>query len=156
MTICKRRKEENAAAAPECPACGAPPHRNPEVLLLTARAEKYRKSGDYVKMIAALSKALSIAPDDAELFYLCGKAFQKNFARFSEGKNYNEEKSHEALLLALEDYSEAIRLNPGYAEAYLERGQIFDTMKNKKRHLRTITRLLNWIRKMTLRIFSVV
>jgi tetratricopeptide (TPR) repeat protein len=128
-----RRKKENDEAAPECPACGTPPHRNSEILLLTARAEGYRITGNYVEAIVALSKALSIAPDDAELFFLRGRAFQENFARFSCDKGYNEEKGHEGLLLALEDYSEAIRLNPGYAEAYLERGQIFDAMKNKKK-----------------------
>jgi tetratricopeptide (TPR) repeat protein len=64
------------------------------------------KKGDFDEAIRCYSKAISLKPDSAALFYVRGRAYLK--------KDLYDN--------AISDFTRAIALKPGYAEAYNHRG----------------------------------
>jgi tetratricopeptide (TPR) repeat protein len=64
------------------------------------------KKGDLNEAIRLYSKAISLRPDSADLFFVRGRAYRQN-------NQYDN---------AVSDLTRAIALNPRYAEAYNHRG----------------------------------
>ncbi len=73
----------------------------------TNRGIAYNNTGDYVRAIEDLNKAIGLSPDLAEAYYNRGNAYyeRREFAQ------------------SIKDYSKAIELKPQLAEAYYNRGE---------------------------------
>jgi tetratricopeptide (TPR) repeat protein len=82
--------------------------------LLVHRGDLYGQLLQYDKQVADYSKAIELAPNDADLWFKRGD-FYKN-AMFSPNRVSQPER-------AIADLTEAIRLRPDYSVAYLCRGQ---------------------------------
>ncbi|GHV02362.1 hypothetical protein FACS189485_02580 [Spirochaetia bacterium] len=102
------------------------PDPKSEVEALKKSAENYSEEKEYNKAIAELTKAIQIAPDDADLYKRRGDV-HKDKARSidSESEGADEIKKAE-YTLAIEHYSAAIKLNPNDVQAYGARGWIYE------------------------------
>ena len=86
--------------------------KNPEEFKARFHALQYSMAGDYYKAIEYADKGLKINPESAYLFYIKGRS-EGDVGLFAEG---------------IKDLTEAIRLEPNYADAFVERGYIKDRM----------------------------
>jgi len=86
--------------------------KNPEEFQARSLALHYSNVGDYYKAIEYADKGLKINPESAYLFYIKGRS-EGDIGLFAEG---------------IKDLSEAIRLEPNYADAFVERGYIREKM----------------------------
>jgi len=82
--------------------------KNPEEFQARFHALHYSMAGDYYKAIEHADKGLKINPESAYLFYIKGRS-ERDVGLFAEG---------------IKDLTEAIRLEPNYADAFVERGYI--------------------------------
>jgi len=85
---------------------------NPEEFQARSRALNYSMLTDYDKAIEYADKGLKINPESAYLFYIKGRS-EGDTGLFAEG---------------IKDLTEAIRLEPNYADAFVERGYIKEKM----------------------------
>ena len=69
-----------------------------------------KKYTDPLKVIEYLNHAIKLQPDDAEMYYNRGVAYD-NLGQYQP---------------AIMDYSQAIRLKPDYADAYYNRGTLYN------------------------------
>lgn len=86
--------------------------KNPEEFRARFHALHYSMTGDYDKAIEHADKGLKINPESAYLFYIRGCS-KGDIGAFDGG---------------IKDLSEAIRLKPNYADAFVERGHIKEKM----------------------------
>jgi len=86
--------------------------RNPEEFQARSRALNYSMLADYNKAIEYANKGLKINPEGVYLFYIKGRS-EGDIGLFAEG---------------IKDLTEAIRLEPNYADAFVERGYIKEKM----------------------------
>ena len=129
-----------------CVKCGTPVAAN-----VDSRAVEFVKQGNaYLdaykldKAIKAFAKAIEIDPKYADAYFGRGKAYYRNWSKstFFHGKDYEKARSDfiDAIRLnpscaaeayfILGDYTEAIKANPNYAEAYYQRGNIYHMQLN--------------------------
>ena len=86
--------------------------KNPEEFQARSLALHYSMTGDYYKAIEHADKGLKINSESAYLFYIKGRS-EGDIGLFAEG---------------IKDLTEAIRLEPNYADAFVERGYIREKM----------------------------
>jgi tetratricopeptide (TPR) repeat protein len=86
--------------------CGTAAAAEKEYSKLYKQGVAANKKGDFDEAIRYYSKAISLKPDSAALFYVRGRAYAEK----------------EQLDNAISDFTRAIALKPAYAEAYNFRG----------------------------------
>ena len=86
------------------------------------------KKGDLDEAIRCYSKAISLKPDSADLFFVRGRAYKQK-------DQYD---------MAVSDLTRAIALNPRYAEAYNHRGVPISEKGRSRRPWPISGRPANW------------
>ena len=86
--------------------CGPASAAEKEYVKLYKQGVAANKKGDFDEAIRFYSKAISLKPDSAALFYVRGRAYTEK----------------ELFDNAISDFTRAIALKPAYAEAYNHRG----------------------------------
>ncbi len=100
------------------------------------RGESLAEEGKYPEAIDHLSAALEMEPQDAELYFLRGRAHYDYATQLSldltgqppEAVPFLPDEVAEQLEVAVDDYTSAIELNPQYAKAYNNRGNARATL----------------------------
>lgn len=87
-----------------------------KVAIYNNRGVTYNTLKKYDRAIADYSKAIELAPKDAEVYYNLGKSYQ-NLGQYER---------------SIANYSKAIELNSHYAEAYNDFAFLLATAKDKK------------------------
>jgi tetratricopeptide (TPR) repeat protein len=115
-------------------ACGSPMDAGPPA---PESAEEYKERGEslaeegkYPEAIDHFSAALEMGPEDAETYFLRGRAHYDYATQLSldltgqrpEAVPFLPDEVAERLELAVTDYTSAIELDPQYAKAYNNRG----------------------------------
>jgi len=88
---------------------------NKNALFYAARAWVYNDIHDHKNRLIDIKKAAELNPKNAEYQFHCGK--------------FKQEASQEEFKTALDNYNNAIKLNPKYTEAYMERGAYYMTFQ---------------------------
>jgi tetratricopeptide (TPR) repeat protein len=89
--------------------CGPAAAAEKEYVKLYKQGVEANKKGEFDEAIRYYSKAISLKPDSADLFYVRGRAYTEK----------------DQLDKAISDFTRAIALKPAYAEAYNFRGATF-------------------------------
>jgi lipoprotein NlpI len=89
--------------------CGPAAAAEKEYVKLYKQGVEANKKGEFDEAIRYYSKAISLKPDSADLFYVRGRAYTEK----------------DQLDKAISDFTRTIALKPAYAEAYNFRGKAY-------------------------------
>jgi tetratricopeptide (TPR) repeat protein len=101
-----------------------------ELDVLKERADEYFEKDEYDKVIATLTEALKIAPDDAALYYTRGSVHDTKGCYIYPGSDGNDDITKLEFALAIEDYSMVIKIDPNDAGAFVRRGTNYQYLKD--------------------------
>lgn len=114
------------------------------------RGKSLSEQGLYVEAIDHFSAALEMEPQDAETYFLRGRAHYDYAVRLSrdltgqppEAVPFLPDEVAEQMQLAVADYSSAIELNPQYGKAYNNRGNAHASLGDLEQALADYDRAL--------------
>jgi tetratricopeptide (TPR) repeat protein len=147
-----------ACGSPEPSAVPAPESAEEYV----ERAESFIEEGLYPEAIDHLSAALEMEPENAENYFLRGRAHYDYAIQLSldltgqppEAVPFLPEEVTEQMELALDDYASAIELDPQYAKAYNNRGNAYASLGNLEQALADYDRALELDESLDLTYFN--
>jgi tetratricopeptide (TPR) repeat protein len=147
-----------ACGSPEPSAVPAPESADEYV----ERAESFIEEGLYPEAIDDLSAALEMEPENAETYFLRGRAHYNYAIQLSldltgqppESVPFLPDEVAEEMELAVGDYDAAIELDPQYAKAYNNRGNAYASLGNLEQALADYDRALELDESLDLTYFN--